>query len=408
IYGGGMMKKKNKWVLKRHSVIRFFYYIVIYLITKISYNPKIEKFRESKKRQFLILFNHQTALDQFLVGLSVRRPVYFVASEDIFSNGFISKLLRFATAPIPIKKSTTDVSAVRNCMRVAREGGTIAMAPEGNRTYSGRTEYIKPSVAQLVKALKLPLALYKIEGGYGVHPRFADKTRKGYLHGGVSRIIEPEEYLALDDDALYKIICDGLYVDDSELENAYESDARAEYIERAVYVCPECGLSEFESEKHDVYCKKCGIRATYTKDKKFVGSAGKFPFANMREWYDYQCGFVNSLDPSRYYENAICTEHADLYEVTLYKSKKLICENAEISLFGNRYEIVANGSTSVLPFDEVSATAVLGRNKLNIYHGDKLYQLKPGKHFNSVKYVNIYYRYKNVTGGKENDKFLGL
>jgi 1-acyl-sn-glycerol-3-phosphate acyltransferase len=142
----------------------------------------------------LILFNHQTALDQFIVGSSFKGAVYYVASEDLFSNGWISRLLEWAVAPIPIKKQATDARAVLTCLRVSKEGGTIALAPEGNRTFSGKTEYIKPAIAGLAKALKMPIALYRIEGGYGVQPRWSDGVRKGTMRSYVSRVIEPEEF----------------------------------------------------------------------------------------------------------------------------------------------------------------------------------------------------------------------
>ena len=112
------------------------------------------KLKETKKQkigQCLILSNHQTAFDQFFVGMSFKKAVYFLASEDIFSNGWISSVIRWLVAPIPIKKQTTDVSAVMNCIRVAKEGGTIALAPEGNRTYDGRTVNINPAIAKLAK-----------------------------------------------------------------------------------------------------------------------------------------------------------------------------------------------------------------------------------------------------------------
>ena len=50
----------------------------------------------------------------------------------------------------------------------------------------------------------------------------------------------------------------------------------------------------------------------------------------------------------------------------------------------------------------------MGRNKLNIYHGGKVYQLKSGKRFNALKYVNIYHRSKNKSRGDKGGKFLGL
>jgi hypothetical protein len=61
----------------------------------------------------------------------------------------------------------------------------------------------------------------------------------------------------------------------------------------------------------------------------------------------------------------------------------------------------------VLPFAEITAAACLGRNKLNVYHGKQVYQFKGGKRFNAVKYVNLYFRYKNIMKG-EGDQFLGL
>ena len=163
------MKKKNnakKWIRFRHYVVRTVAYPLIKLYSTIKYGVKVEPFKQQKKGQsYLILFNHQTAFDQFFVGFAFKGPVYYVASEDIFSMGFVSKLLRYAVAPIPIKKQTTDVHAVMTCRKVAKEGGTIAIAPEGNRTYSGKTEHINPAIVGLIKLLKLPLLLYRLEGG---------------------------------------------------------------------------------------------------------------------------------------------------------------------------------------------------------------------------------------------------
>ena len=59
-------------------------------------------------------------------------------------------------------------------------------------------------------------------------------------------------------------------------------------------------------------------------------------------------------------------------------------------------------------FDELSAVTILGKNKLKIYLGGKIYQIKSEKRFNALKYVHIYNRYKNVVSGNENVSFLGL
>ncbi len=400
--------KKKKWTRFRHRIVTRILHMILAPYSRLVYGMKVKRFREQGDRQYLILLNHQTAFDQFFVGMSFRGAVYYVASEDLFSKGWLSSVIKYLVAPIPIKKQTTDVRAVLNCIRVAKEGGTIAIAPEGNRTYSGKTEYMSPSIVSLAKKLNLPIALYRIEGGYGVHPRWSDVIRRGKMTGYVSEVIEPEEYQALTDDELMKRIESGLYVNEAVADGEFRHKKLAEYLERAVYVCPKCGLSEFESHGDTVKCKKCGISARYMPTKELVGVDGEFPFRFINEWYDYQSDFMNSFDPLEHCGAPLYEEKGDLSEVIVYKNKKSIADDAGIALYGDRILITTGNGELLLPFDEVSAVVVLGKNKLNIYHGDRLYQIKSDKRFNALKYVHMYYRYKNIKKGDENGKFLGL
>ena len=401
-------KKKQKWIKFRHRIVWSLALCVLYPYTRIKYRVKIKKYKEKKKRPLVVLFNHQTALDQFIVGSGLRGPVYFVASEDLFSNGKISRLLEWAIAPIPIKKQATDARAVLNCMRVMKEGGTLALSPEGNRTFSGETVYIKPAIVGLVKSLKAPLVLYRIEGGYGVHPRWSDVVRKGKSRAYAYKVIEPEEYKAMSDDELYKEIVEGLYVNEGCVDTPYKHKRLAEYLERAYYVCPHCGLSEFVSDKDIFTCKKCGVTVRYCKDKTLQAVKGDWPFRFTTDWYNYQMDFVNGLDLAARADELLYTDRARFSEVKLYDNKYPISENAEIRLYGGKIVVLAGEETYEFPFDKVSTVSVLGKNKVNIYHDGKLYQMKGNERFNGVKFVQLCYRYKNIVKGEENGGFLGI
>ncbi len=398
------MKKNDTWVKKRHAIVRNIACFLIAPYARIKYGISIEKCDALKNRQCLILLNHQTPFDQFFVGISIPGPVYYIASEDIFSNGWISSLLRWLVAPISIKKQTTDIGAIKNCIRVAREGGTIAMAPEGNRTYSGKTEYINPSVAALAKKLNLPIVLYRIEGGYGVQPRWSDVIRKGTMRAYVSRIIEPEAYSDLSKEALYAMIQEGLYVDDTTCGRSFRHGRRAEYLERAMYVCPFCGLSSFHSQGQVVECNGCHRQVAYGASLELKGVGFDFPFQYTTQWYDYQKQYVSGLDLNAYIQAPAYRDQANVFQVVLNKRKKLLQKDADVALYGDR---ILLGDT-VLPFDACSGVTVLGRNKLNIYHGETVYQLKGSKRFNALKYVNFYYCHKNITKEGTYGKFLGL
>ena len=398
------MSKKTTWTRPRHAIIYWLAWWVPYLLAKFKYNVSIERFKEQGDRPYLILYNHQTPYDQFFISSSFRGAVYYVATEDIFSLGFVSKIISYLVAPIPIKKQTTDLKAVLTCMRVAKEGGTICIAPEGNRTYSGRTEYMNPAIVALVKKLSLPLVLYRLEGGYGVQPRWSDVVRKGKMRGYVSRVVEPEEYKAMSDDELMALIREGLYVDENTLSGEFYHSNSAEYLERCVYICPFCGFSHFYSKGNITKCMGCGRETEYLPTKELRGVGYDHPFRFVSQWYDYQEEYINDLDITSFIQKPVYTEHASVYEVVLYKNKHIIHKDGVISLYGDRVTV----NDTVFHFSSVSHVTVLGKNKLNIYSGGKVYQFKGDKHFNALKYLHFYYRYKNITKGAKDDKFLGL
>lgn len=402
-------KKTKKWIRPRHQVVRALLGWFFRVWSSLRYGVKIESFPQQRKQPHVILLNHQTPFDQFFVGLACPKPVYFLATEDIFSLGWLSAALRWLVAPIPIKKQTTDAGAVMTCIRVAREGGTICIAPEGNRTYSGRTEYMNPAIAGLVQKLRMPVALFRIEGGYGAEPRWSDKSRKGKMRAYVSEVIPAEEVAAMTRDELAQRVAKGLYVDEAVADATFRSKKRAEYIERMAYVCPFCGLSEFHSQGNITTCKKCGRQIEYCEDKTLRGVEFDFPFPFAAQWYDYQKDFINGLDVTKLTDQPLYQERADVFDVLLYKKKQLFRSNVEITLYGDRL-VLDQGTENalILPMAEITAAAVLGRNKLNVYHGDKVYQFKGDERFNALKYVHIYHRYRNISRGEENDQFLGL
>lgn len=406
-------KRKKKWVRFRHLFFRNILSLFLGPYCRIKYGIKIEKFKPQKNKQYLILYNHQTAFDQFFVGLGFKGKIYYVASEDIFSKGFVSKLIKFLVEPIPIKKQASDIRAILDCMRVAKEGGTIAIAPEGNRTFSGRTEYINPAIVPLAKKLGLPIALLRIEGGFGVHPRWADKVRKGKMRSYVSEIIEPEQYAVMSNEELYNRIKDGLFVDENRVDGFYKSKNKAEYIERAIYVCPKCGLSSFESHGDVFKCKKCDLTVKYEETKKLTAIKGECPFEFLGDWYTYQNSFINSINTTEYTDEPIYVDSASFYEEIPYKNKKLLIDNAKISLYGDKITVHGCGEKYVFPFSEVNFVTILGKNKVDVYYEKRVFQIKGGKEFNAVKYINIFFRSNNILKGGENSqdeqyKFLGL
>lgn len=399
-------KAKPRWVKTRHKIVRAILFVPFYLFTTLRYRIHIERIADGKHRQYCVLYNHQTAFDQFIVHIAFYNHLYHIASEDLFSNGWISKVLAWLVAPIPFRKSTSDITGVKNCIRVAREGGSIAMAPEGNRTYSGTTENMKSSVASLVKALGIPLALFRIEGGFGVHPRWSDSIRRGKMRAYVARVVEPEEYKSMTNEELFELIKQVLTVDEREDKSLFHGNRLAEFLDRVMYVCPNCGLSEFYSKADVISCKKCGNKIRYLPNKELVGVNCKFPYRYVKEWYDAQNDFIRSLNLMPYQSEPVYQDMISFKESVYCKQKRMIDTQALLSVYADRFEVDTQSGKFTLTFGEMNGATVLGKNKLNLYIDGKTYQVAGSKHFNAVKYLNLYHR--GIDDGTESPMFLGL
>lgn len=399
--------KKKKWIKFRHKLTRKLIYPLVWLYVKAKSGAKVKKFNRKGKGPYVILFNHQTGYDQFIIAMSFKFPIYLLASDDVLSNGFYSRVLEYFASPIPIKKNVTDMNAVKTCIKAVKEGATIAISPEGNRTYSGETCYFNPSIVPLVKKLGVPLVMYRIEGGYGALPRWADKGRKGKLIGYVKRVVEPEEIEKLSKEELLELIKNELYLNEFSLGGKYIGKKKAEYLERVAYYCPKCELTEFVSKGDTIKCKNCGLEVKYEEDKTLSSLDKEFPYKNYLEWYKAQCEFINKLDLVEKKEQLFYADKVKLYKVIPRKRKNLLEKQVVISLYGGKILIEKGEEKIELPFEEVLGVSVLGRNKLNVYYGEEVYQFKGEKRFNAVKYLNFYHRYNNQLKGAHNE-FLGI
>ena len=398
------MKEKQQWVRFRHRIVVPVVHLFFGPYVRWKYHIHIERFREEGKRPYLILMNHQTGFDQFFVGMSFRQPVYYVATEDIFSLGWLSNLIRWLVAPIPIKKQTTDIQAVKNCIKVAREGGSICVAPEGNRTFHGKTVYMNPSIASLAKKLALPIAFFRIEGGYGIQPRWSDVVRGGTMKSHISRVMEPEEFADLTKDQLARIIEQELHVDEAKVTGEYPHPKNAEFLERAMYVCPHCGLTTFESRGDIIRCTKCERKIRHLPTKELEGIDEPFPHRFVADWYDWQNQFLCDTDLSGLTDAPVYEETVELSRVHVYKYKERLKEAATVRLYGDRITV----DDQTFPFETLGAVVVLGKNKVNLYTDKEILQLKGDKLFNALKYVNFFHKYKNDKVGNKDGQFLGL
>ncbi len=391
----------QKYVKLRHR----FYFSVLRPVAQLlacRYRFKTKKEKLDKKQNYLILSNHQSFLDPAFVGISIRRPIYFVASDALWSNKWYIRLLLYAFGPIRIRKGTVDISCIRAMYSVVKEGGTVAIFPEGNRQWNDSCFHIERSVVKLIRLLKVPVVLYNFHGGYGVQPRWGNGIRKGKYTGGIREILSVEQCNAFSDDELYEKIVGGLKVVDSESGELYRSKKRAEYLERELFVCPKCASQDtLVSSGNEIACTKCGFSARYGEDLRLTSADPTFPFGRLVDWYEYQLRYVRELDLQK--KEVLCADkHVRLFDKTT--QERVPVAEGEIALGKERLSV---GDWSISTSEIFGGSANDG-NKFSFNAGDRSYIVIGDERFNGIKYLLFFNRVCEQIVKKGGDKYYGL
>lgn len=345
------------------------------------------------KPPFIVVGNHTTDYDAFFLKKSFKNPIYFVMSDHITTLK-VGKLIRFLVAPIPITKSSIDVSTTREIFDVRNQGGAIGLFPEGNKSFAGDMSWIKPSTAKLFKKLGVPVVIYNIEGGYLSSPRWTKDKRKGRLHGFVRRIISTEELNKWTTEEIYKVFIENIRVNAYDVQArekvAYIGDisTRTNNIETMLYICPKCKqVSSLKGDGPSIVCSKCGLTVTMDEYGYLAGT----DFTRLDEWDRWQKQQVKGIDFDKINKdepiisdegwkvgrkiNKYKTEDlGGMYKSTLYK------EYLELKNEKDRIEI---------SIPEIIGSAIEGVNGVQLWlkNGD-VYRLKNDGPISGLKYVN--------------------
>ena len=108
----------------------------------------------------IIASNHVGLLDGPLLASFAPRPVHALTKKEMFE-GRTGVALRLV-GQIPLSRHEVDPSAIKDCLRVLRDGGVVAVYPEGTRG-AGDFARMRNGVAYLALvtgAPVVPLAIY--------------------------------------------------------------------------------------------------------------------------------------------------------------------------------------------------------------------------------------------------------
>lgn len=116
-------------------------------IYKLFYNFKIEG-RENvpEKEGVIIACNHRSYADPVIITMPMKRPVTYMAKEELFKNKIFGAFIRFLGA-FPVKRGAGDMKVIDDCVDILQSGRNVVIFPEGTRSKENKVGRGKSGVA---------------------------------------------------------------------------------------------------------------------------------------------------------------------------------------------------------------------------------------------------------------------
>ncbi|MEX2195560.1 MAG: 1-acyl-sn-glycerol-3-phosphate acyltransferase [Thermoleophilaceae bacterium] len=154
---------------------------VVYWVTRAILQPAIAIwFRLSRAGRehipahggVILAANHRSFLDPFAIGCCLRRPVYFVAKRELFSNRLVGWFLNCLGA-FPVRRGESDEDCMATARMLLERGEAVLIFPEGTRIRSGSVGRAKRGVGRLALETGVPVVPIAVFG--------SDRARRGLL-----------------------------------------------------------------------------------------------------------------------------------------------------------------------------------------------------------------------------------
>ena len=275
------MKKTRDIILevskRKYHVPNPFWYFIYYVVGRTpllgaKYHPSYEIIDKlPKKGAAFIIWNHQSRRDHtFIATAAWPRRVNIVCEYNEFFRGHLHWALKMNQI-LPKKPFCLgDIAGVKAMTSIIKQGGIVALSPEGNSSNFGNNQPIVPGTGKFLKHFGVPIYCADIRGSYLTNNKISEEDRIGKVSYKQYLLFSPEDLKNMTPEEIEDKINLTFKMDDYE----YNKTARIKFkpskkggmatnLHDMCFKCPKCH-EEFSmiAEKDEIKCLKCGNGAT--------------------------------------------------------------------------------------------------------------------------------------------------
>jgi 1-acyl-sn-glycerol-3-phosphate acyltransferase len=146
-------------------------------------------------RTYIFMSNHISNLDPPITLPLIPRRTSVMAKKELFGYPILGEVLRIGSL-VPVDRGNRDagIAAVREAVRVIKQGVNMTIYIEGKRSYDGRLLAFKKGPFYLAEECSVPVVPITISGTQEVMPKARFAIRPGIVTVRFHEPIEPRDF----------------------------------------------------------------------------------------------------------------------------------------------------------------------------------------------------------------------
>ncbi len=370
--------------------MRLFVRLVLFFFIRIfNIKGKVPPEVKKLKAPYLVLGNHAGYWDPFVVGCFLKPFTHFVSSDAAFRNKF-QRFFLVRLGTIPKKKNIRDTKVIRDIVSVIRQGENVGIFPSGVRTWAGVSLPFDRSIVKLIRLLQVPVVVAVLKGMMLFNPRWSRKLRHTKVEAGYKLLFTREQINNLSDDELFEQLNQNMFHNEIEYQrsrmNRIVSKHQAEFVNHALYVCPEChAIDSFGANGNDFGCTECGYDIHINEygfyERK---SKGMLHFDNILDWYNWEEKWMLDFIKDKYEKNfkgiIFSDKNSSVYHSASSEDLDFIGV-ANVYLYIDRIEIIFNteNKTITMNFNDLQTLNPQVNEMMEIFYNGEAYRIIGGR-----------------------------
>ncbi len=368
------------------------------LVSKIAFQCKILRNEiKGKKGPFVIIANHEAALDFVNLIGATREPMTFVVSNSFYSTLPLKRAMD-SIGVIPKQQFQTSLRDLAKMKRVIEEGRILVIYPAGLMCEDGHSTPIPVATYEFLKWLKADIYMAKTSGTYFSMPKWSSGIRRGKTFMDIYKLFDKEIIADMDTleikDKTDKALEFDAYREQEILQIRYVHNDHIDGLENVLYMCPHCH-SEFTMrvENHNVIrCTDCG----------FAEKSDEYGFLHKIEGEGDEIRYVSTWS-RRIYNNLKrriikkkITELSTKVEIQMLpkdKSKFTTVGMGELKITEEKLYLSGNVNAEdlslALPMANYASLPFKPGKYVEVQHGDEIFRCLPEDGRIVMKLINM-------------------